>query len=624
MSLTNRILPLFLLFLLNGTMFLRAQVLDDSTKLVYNAGTTRYLTGADFLYLRANSSPIDTNILNFHNYQFNYKNGTLYQDLGNLGTALRRVYWEQASEPGRQLGHDVFKDYMFDPEKIPLYNTRSPFTRISYVQGSRGLQTIDAEFSRNIKPNWNFGFNVRRMVALKQIGVADRSEQQFSNYGFQVQSNFTSKSGKYRNYIWMDVMHHFHFETGGILPDTGDTQDQMFDYKLENIQLVRTLSSTSRLQSEDRRTYYRSYQELSIAKNGLQVFHQLDFKKRLLRYQDNNLINNYNYYPAIFFDSTATNDQSKYHLLENKAGVKGLIGNVYYQLFARHRYTLFNQHLVDTIRENKYEELFFGGVVEYRRSDSVYIGVSAESGLWDFAYAAYLRSPILNLQVRSTSTSAGILQENMYSNHAQWTKTFRNVNSTVASASAVLKWKGQSFTPRASYTMLDNLIYYDTTSAPSQTSELISFMQMGGMLKTGFRGLWMENELVYTKTVGPDYWPVPEWFYTGRIYAYGRVFKKVLRLQTGVEATRTSVYRTPSYSALLQQFYLTNPNDPLARVGSYWQANVFLNAYLKRAKFFLLVSHANQNFPKAGYFKTPYYSALGRTVQFGITWMFYD
>jgi hypothetical protein len=603
---------------------LPAQVLDDSTKLVYNAGTTRYLTGADFLYLRSGASPVDTNITNFHNYQFHYKDGILYQDLGNLGTALRRVYWEQAPEIGRQLGHEAFKEYMFDPEKIPLYNTRSPFTRIAYVQGSRGLQTIDAEFSRNINPTWNFGINFRRMVAQKQIGVSERTEQQFSNYGFLAQNNYTSKSGKYRNYMWMDVMHHFHFETGGILPDSGDTQEQMFDYKLENIQLTRVLSSVGRLQSEDRRTYFRLYQELSVAKSGLQIFHQADLKKRKLRYQDNNLESNVSYYPAIFYDSSATNDRTQFNVLENKGGVKGLVRSFYYQVYARHRLLQFSQQQSDTIKEKKYEELFFGGVAEFRKSDSICLGVSAEMGQWDFAYAAYWRSPKLQLQVRSISTTAGALQENMYSNSAQWTNLFRNVNSTVFSASGSISWKGQSFIPKASFTLLDNLIYYDTSSVPKQSSELISFTQLGGKLKTGYKWLWMENELVYTKTTGPDYWPVPEWLYVGRIYTTGRIFKKVLRVQTGIEAIRTSVYQTPSYSALLQQFHLTNSNDELARVGSYWQGNVFFNAYLKRAKFFLLVSHANQNLPNAGYFKTPYYSALGRTVQFGVTWMFYD
>lgn len=613
---------LFLLFfLLNFSI--QAQILDDTTKLVYNARTTRYSYSSDWLLNRSAMNTIDTNIINNHNYMFHYRNGILYQDLGNLGTALRRVYWEQPSEPGIALGHETYRDYMFDPEKIPLYNSKSPFARISYIQGSRGLQTIDAEFTRNITSGWNAGMDIRRMVSLKQIGVSDRTEQQFSNYGFYGQTNYTSKKGNYRAFAWIDVMHHFHYENGGILPDTLDAQINLFDYTLENVNLVKKSGTTGRLQSVDRRTFYRGYQQLSFVKNGIQVFHQIDYKKRLLRYDDNNLIQNSDFYPDILFDTVETFDRTRYDLIENKAGVKGTVSKLYYQFYIRHRATNYKQAR-DTFYQAKYQEGFIGGVLEYRHADTLYLSVQAEQGQSDFRYAAKLVTPYGKAGVSATSVSPGLMQNNYSSNHFLWRNSFKNTNSIVASAQADLKWKGQEFIPKVSWTSIDNLIYYNTAAVTQQSTSTISFLQLGAKLKTGYRFIWLENEVVYTTRTGPDYWPVPELLYIPRLYIQGNVFKKAARVQAGVEMIYTSSYATPSYMPVTQQFYLTNPADTLASIPASAQVNVFLNAYLKRAKLFLLMTHANQNLPDLGYLKTPYYSALGRTIHFGITWMFYD
>jgi hypothetical protein len=606
-----------------GQVSVFSQILDDSTKLVYGAFSTRYRYGEDVLYSRSQEQKVDTSFLNFHNYYFYYRDGMLYQDLGNLGTALRQVYYTPASSPGRTLGHQVFQPYMVDPERIPLYNTRSPFMRLAYIQGSRGLQSINAEFSRNIKPHWNAGFNIRRMVALKQIGVSDRTEQQFNNYGFQAQTNYTAPSGKYAAYAWMNVMHHFHFETGGILPDSGDTQELLFDYKLENVRLNKSSGTKARLQSEDRRTYYRLYQQASIASKRLMAFHQLDFQKQIIRYQDNNLSQNSSYYPAILLDSSSADDWTNYHVLENKAGLKFAAGKWYANAYVRHRKLFFKQDEVQMILK-EYQELLGGGVLEFRMQDTLTAGIQVEQGSRDYLHRVYAHTKWLNLEASVRSLSPTLLQENMSSNFASWNYSWANSQTFQGKAEGILAFKDQYIKPGISFTSVNKLIYYDSTGTPNQSDKNIGWASVSLRLKNGYRWIWMENDLIYTQRSGPEYWPVPQWFYMGRIYTQGQAFKKVLKLQVGIEAFFTSSYAAPSYSTSIQQFYITPSSDSLARINDALQANFFMNAYLKRAKFFFLVSHANQNLPQAGFFKTPYYSALARTIQFGVTWMFYD
>ncbi|MGB3617910.1 MAG: putative porin, partial [Catalinimonas sp.] len=79
-------------------------------------------------------------------------------------------------------------------------------------------------------------------------------------------------------------------------------------------------------------------------------------------------------------------------------------------------------------------------------------------------------------------------------------------------------------------------------------------------------------------------------------------------------------YFADAYMPVTGQYHLQNE----FAVRAYPVADVFANVRIRRANLFLKVSHANQGFPTAGYFQTPYYPGLLRSFEFGVHWQFFD
>ena len=84
-----------------------SRIVDDTTKQIYGPNTSRYFYESDIFFNRERIHPIDTLIRNFHRFTYVQQNNNLYQDLGNIGTAIQPV-GENAKTPGRRHASPVF------------------------------------------------------------------------------------------------------------------------------------------------------------------------------------------------------------------------------------------------------------------------------------------------------------------------------------------------------------------------------------------------------------------------------------------------------------------------------------------------------------------------------------
>jgi hypothetical protein len=621
-------------FLTSGILLLLAcvagyaQILDDSTKQVYGAHTTSWFLFDDVVNNNDHTQSIDTSLLNNHNVNFFFNNGILYQDLGNHGTPLRRVYYEPPTTLGKRLGFSHFNEYGYDPDQIKFYNTRSPYTRLHYIQGSLGQQSMEVEHTRNIKPNWNAGFVFKRMVSLRQLGVSERQEMQQSHYSFAAHTSYTSKNKKLKTLFSFNMMQHSHYDNGGIFVDSTEGKKDMFDYKLERVQLYSLPSSRNtktKLRTYDKRNNFRIYNQYAlIGERTLQVFHQFDYHTNIVRFDDDYLLYNSGYYPAIYFDSSRTNDRIFHELYENKAGVKGALGKLYYQGYLRRKdFSYIQTNYQNVVR--RYQENFVGGKAEYRFSDTIRLSFATEYYVGrDYLMKAGFTSQYLRADYQRISYSPTLFQLMNVSNSFQWDNNFANTVADVLQVNGRLKVGNLIFAPFVNLTNINNLIFYNQNMLPEQSNGNIQMLSGGFMARVNWKALYLENYLRYTKTTGADVWRVPALFNQTKLYVYGPLFKKALKLQLGVDLSWKSGYFADSYNPGIQQFYLSDVSNPLNYVDSYLLANLYVNTQIKRAFIFFKFTHLNMGLPEPGYFATPYYTGLPRYFDFGIRWLFYD
>lgn len=132
----------------------------------------------------------------------------------------------------------------------------------------------------------------------------------------------------------------------------------------------------------------------------------------------------------------------------------------------------------------------------------------------------------------------------------------------------------------------------------------------------------LDNEITYQKSSDNSVLPLPELSLYHNFYLQFKL-AKVLSMQLGADVRYFSKYTAPDYAPALGQFVQQNQADKV-EIGGYPFVNVYLNAHLKRTRFFVMMYHVNQGTGDSNYFLAPHYPINPRTLQLGLSWNFFD
>ena len=620
--------------------------IDDSTKVIYGPRTTRYFLEADVLNNRKTLYTTDTLLDGVHLYNFVQRNGSLYQDLGNLGTALRPVFYGAPTQIGAQTGYSAFTPYAYQLSQIKYYDTKSPFTRMYFVLGGRNQNVLNFDFSQNVNARLNFGFNAQRVTSRKQYGAQTLTTS--SNDIFLVQSwafvghmNYRTKNEKYTLLAHFNHLNHDQPEQGGVLPNPrADGTVDRFYYE-GNPRLPRA-------DGKELQNRWHLYQQYKLAE-GFQLFHRLDYLRQLNSFNDYRLQTDSTltrFYPRIMrtqypdpvrqaeLDSTATFQDNRYRLLENQFGIKGDFKGFNYRAYLRNRvysqqgrYNRLRGQLDSSSFWGTYnnpklrQETFLGLWLGYYFPDSL-TRLTAEGEYLvgrDLRLEGQLETRFATVGYRSVFASPTLLQQRFESNNYSWANNFGLRGTQHAYGVLNLRYKTVQIQPGLDYFLLNNYVYFDEDARPKQLSSAFSMVRIGLGASAG-KGRWKaQGQGYYTLISRSDIMRAPRLFLNARA-TYDFIFKKVLFIQTGVELHYKSAYFADAYMPLNQQFHLQNKQQ----VEGYVLADVFANLRINRTRLFVKMAHVNQGVFAPGYYVTPGYLAMRRSFAFGVDWYLFD
>jgi hypothetical protein len=166
---------------------------------------------------------------------------------------------------------------------------------------------------------------------------------------------------------------------------------------------------------------------------------------------------------------------------------------------------------------------------------------------------------------------------------------------------------------------ISKMVYFDSTAHPIQHDGSVQLLS--ATLRKDFRlgKIGLENTIVYQESLNQDVLPLPKLTLYHNLYFSDKWFD-VLSLQLGATVRYHTAYYAPAYMPATGQFY----NQQKMKVGNYPFVNVYLNAHLKRTRFFAEYYHVNQLFMKGVYYTMPDYPVNPATLRIGLTWNFYD
>ncbi len=132
-----------------------------------------------------------------------------------------------------------------------------------------------------------------------------------------------------------------------------------------------------------------------------------------------------------------------------------------------------------------------------------------------------------------------------------------------------------------------------------------------------------ENVVTYQNSSNKDVLPLPDLNIFTNLYLKFKI-AKVLNVELGADAYYFTKYYAPDYIPQLGQFAIQKNENSRVELGGYPFVDVYANFHLKRARFFVMMSHVNNASGNKMMFLTPHYPVNGNVLRFGVSWNFYN
>ncbi|MES2592818.1 MAG: putative porin [Bacteroidota bacterium] len=620
---------------------------NDSVKVLRKNLTTNFFDQSQF-ECKDSITFIESSLHNFHNYLG--KN-----HLGNNGLPFNDLVF-QSSNPIEYVGFNYcknnFNHYFYTPQKLKFYNTRTPYSDLFYVLGSKLEQAFKMTFSYNVKKNWNVTADFNR---IRSQGFYLR---QNTNHNFiALSSNYKSLNNRY--YFLASIIYNNakNSENGGISNDSIFLESDNISKELLGINLNNAKRTT-----RNRNIYLKQYlnfgrKSTDTAINnaiipGSRLILTSMFDDNILKYEDENP--SAGYYSDIYFDSTRTFDSTFNFKIENELAWKrvdnkkhrgfvdqiGVAFSIKHQLIKIEQRELFTisdvsviygpvnttQKRIDTIFNN----LIAGGELYNTYSNnSFWWNLSAKYTLNGYNEGDYYAGAVVKKAINDSLNVIVLKAEhklqspdfiyNYYtSNHFSWNNSFEKGAETHLMAH--FSMKKYNFAISASYTNYTNVLYFNDSAIAKQFIGKVPVISLFLKKDFVFYNWHLNNKINYQNLPDSTVVRLPEFVLEHSLYYENNLFNGALKLQVGASIFYTTAYYANAYMPATAQFYIQNKK----KYGDYPFIDFFISGQIRTVRIFFKIDHLNNGLMGNNYMLTPGYPINDRAFKLGVSWRFFD
>jgi hypothetical protein len=597
--------------------------LDDSTKQIYGPQTVHYFLESDAINSEVIQRRIDTSLTLMHRYLVQERDGFLSTNLGNQGTAYRDVLTRAPKALGTQMGYQAYMPYAFQAEQIRYYQTKSPYSDVTYNLGAGGQTNLNFAFARNVDSLWNVGVEVQRLNADKNLtDAAFKSGEQSltGQWGLLLHTNFTSRNKRYRFLGHINYFDQGTNDQGGIKLTSGQTPAAALKY-IDNTALL----TESKTQSNDQFLKLHLYHEF-IGFKGLQLFQRLDVETRKVKFRDLAFQTNLStgFYPRTYINyiqapaSDSLYNENQWRSYSHQTGIKGVFRQFTYRAHVKQRYwSAYNP--LNTTSLDKLENYLglwlrqqVGKNIDFQAEGEYLIGS-------DYLLKAQLVSPWFWASYQRTSVSPTLVNQWVYNTSFRWKNDFKNIEFDQLAGGIALTSKHFYLKPSVTIQRIGSWVYYDTLATSRQSTDAIAVfrtsVELGGSVG---KFEWQTNVYANTQT-GPDVMRMPSLVANANL-ALNVQYKKLLYMQFGLDVIGQSAYYGDTYQPAIQQYHLQNRYE----LPAFVQVDPYVSLRINRVRLFFKMANATQGLLTDNYYSAYLYPAMSRGFAYGVKWLLFD
>jgi len=614
----KRILALFLFLVSQSAV---AQILDDSTKLVYGPTTTQYLYEHNIKYNDRYFQTVDTAIFNLHRFTTTEVSQFMLQDLGVIGTATRNIYYSPPSIIGARSGFTAYEPFFVGPEDFRYYDTKSPYSRIGAAIGGNGRSRIDVGFNRSDSSNFNIGIDYNRIISDKQTASIGRHDRLADSEGYDIYMLYHTRNSKYLALANFSRNRSTTSDQGGVDTTGGfsyfDEQASVFLDNAKSEYLKRNLH------------IYHQFKPDS----GFQLYQSFDRTYESAQFRNDDLSDDGEYFDKYYFSTDTTAEENNFITSTLESGIKGSIGKLFYLGYYKFRefefqYGRGEQDTLD-FRRSKPEtsgiEHYLGGSVRiqlnrnYKLSGSIDFNLNGNQRL-----TGDLLAKNFDVEFTLQQYSPSFMEMAYLGNHDFWINDFKNTKALVLEGGYVQPLGRSFIRAKGRFSSITDYVYYGNDTVPVQTDGTTTIITPGIEYSINFLGnFYLSGNVDYNLVSGKDpaAFPIPEVMLNLNFFYHNLLFNNNLEIQLGVDNHWKSDYYAPNYRITTHQFFTQDQFN----IEGFIISDIYLNIKMDHAFLFAKLN----NWIKAarrgeGYFVAPNYVGERTLFDFGFYWMFYD
>lgn len=580
----------------------------------------------------------DTLFLNFHikNPIDKYSIVNAYNATW-LSEVQPKVYFDRVRK-NDFLFADNYSPFFITPQDVRYYNTRLPYSNISYKTGGvtyRKEDNVSFIFTGNLNKRTNLGITLEYLSPIGQY--QNQTSKDFTG------SLFASYDGeRYFGRGSMSLTTIRSHENGGI----ATTESLNKEVKAQDISTsLSEATSALRYMSAyyNHGVHFGKYRERpiegtdSVAREFVPAFTighalQIDgsyhsFKERVVDTA---------FFANTFWNQSVTWDTAHVFNIKNTISAtfeegfnKAGIGITAYAYNEVQRYNYFQAD--STLTNQWVNSTRVGGIFSRRNGKHVDFNVRGDVCVAGYKIGEFNIDGDIRARFRigkdtvSIKASAyvrneepGYFVKKYASNHYWWLNHFSKTYRIYGGGTLTYPSKYIQGEFKVEFENLSKMIYFGEDGMPHQHDGNVQVFSADLKLNITTKRFGMENNVVYQHS-SSDVLPLPDFALYHSIYYKDRWFK-VFDIQIGVDMRYHTKYYAPVLNPATAQFDLQHKK----KVGNYPVLSAFINAKLKTVRFYLLLSHFNYWFTNYQYYSMPNYPLNPVQWKLGISWAFFD
>ena len=581
---------------------------------------------------------VDTTLSIYKKYKFNYLRRDKFEllqfsNVGQTYNSLAYSFDRLNLMPlfVAQSHHFNYKEI----EDVNYFNVPTPLTELYFKTAYEQGQQLDAFFTINTSPQFNFSIGYK---GVRSLGKYQHILTSTGNFLFT--SNYHTKNMRYKVRMHVAAQDVMNEENGG-LPNTSlqlfinddpefrdrgrlDVKFEDADNKLEGLRFYAD------------HNYEFISQRDSLSHSVLTLGNILSFEEKSFKYGQKAPFSEFgpSYETADLFTATYLDDFNAKGYLDFD---NSLLGKA--TVWAG--YTDFNYGYDSALilDEGRIENRIKGNIIEagaayekeyrgFKLSGKGAINVSGEfDGNYIQGAASYDLNDDYNARASLTIHSVApnfnfLLYQSDYKNY-NWRTALNNVKTQELKFEINTKKFGNA---TVSYTGIDDFAYFgikenDSTPSPLQASERVDYLKIKAQKEFKYGHFGFDNTVMYQQVLsGETVFNVPQIITRNTLYFEDHWFKRALFMQTGVTFKYFTEYNMNAYDPILAEFYVQNNQE----LGGFPLVDIFFNAKIRQTRIFFVYENFTALFGgKNEYFSAPGYPYRDNVLRFGLVWNFF-